>query len=233
MTKYIEKLRKLHSKSEHEPMRKLIPDYISASLNQLKPQGPPQYKLDPSLDYTYDPLESPILFHHKYEYWLGCLSNDLNLLLYGPGSKYSVLYDFKHTLEKEKRISTIVAEAYSPKFLLKNLLIEILSHFQREINTTERIESLFTQTLQVLSSVSKHIYIFIHNLEFQVDSQDILSRLANHPNIRMVASLDSPYLLMNRSSETRQRFNFIYDIAPTFAPYSIEKPARLKVLGRV
>lgn len=92
------------------------------------------------------------------------------------------------------------------------------------------LNSVVLKTHELLSQIaateSLHLFIVLHNLDgpkFIVSEiQEVMSRLANHPAVHIITSLDNPYLLYRWSVDTNLRFNFLYIPVITYQPYTEE-----------
>merc|ERR1711879_52713 len=90
----------------------------------------------------------------------------------------------------------------------------------------------FAHATQICHAMSKepppfpHIFILIHNIEGQGlsarDAQNALGRLAKHPRIHILASIDhlNAYLRWDRA--LLEAFAWVKIEAPTYVPYTTE-----------
>ncbi|CAG9323703.1 unnamed protein product [Blepharisma stoltei] len=221
------------SKSSINPLESgEIPDYIAANVEARSSLANLQFKLDPLRakdDSIHSTSYNELGFEKEFDYWKETLLQGFNLLLYGPGSKLEVLETFYEYLENDDPPRMII-KAYHPLMTIRKVLEGIWENLGKDPPMSGKPETLVTKTLNLLTEISKvspfHFFIIIHNIEGQnftlTETQDILSRIANHPAVHLVASLDNPYLLFRWSIDTNIRYNFIYIPATTFYPYTEE-----------
>lgn len=178
-----------------------------------------------------------------YPRWAFDLRCGLGLLMYGFGSKKTLLEDFASTSLTE--YSVFVINGYLPTINIKQVLISLAEVLWDQLKTKQRTPSKsLAKGQQPFSSRSMDdllafldgsedrtneflVCVIIHNIDGpglrDSETQQYLSRVASCSNIRMVASIDhvnAPLLWDKKMVHTQ--FNWCWYHVPTFAPYKIE-----------
>jgi len=160
------------------------------------------------------------LFHK----WIHLLNEGFNVLLYGFGSKRTLLNDLHSTMLNEK--DCVVINGFFPSLTMKHVLGVILNdilEFEGSIGSSlvEQAESIFRAYTG--DSVADDLYLIVHNVDGPMlrneVSQGILSRLASHPRIHFICSSDHVNAPLLWDQHKLSNFNFVWQDASTFLPY--------------
>ncbi|KAL6212475.1 hypothetical protein ACLB2K_017695 [Fragaria x ananassa] len=178
-----------------------------------------------------------------YPRWAFDLRCGLGLLMYGFGSKKTLLEDFVSTSLTE--YSAFVINGYLPTINIKQVLTSLAEVLWDQLKTKRRTPSKSSskdqqpyssrsvEDLLAFLDVSEDrtseflVCVIIHNIDGpglrDSETQQYLARVASCPNICIVASIDhvnAPLLWDKKMVHTQ--FNWCWYHVPTFAPYKIE-----------
>lgn len=184
-----------------------------------------------------DPHEDDMVFlqdlhARSFNQWQFELSQDFNICIYGWGSKRSLLTSFAEHIYKSHtdndRNKIVVVNGYvhniTPRDILNTLATSTSSHLTKlGAQPTEMLETL---SALLEEDPSRHITLIIHSIDAipirRAATQTILSRLASHPQISLIASADHPSFPLLWDSSLRSTYNFIFHDCTTFRPYTAE-----------
>src|SRR6202022_3566477 len=159
--------------------------------------------------------------HHRQQFtqWKFEIDNGYNILLFGYGSKRSIIEAFGRE-ELAPEMSVLVINGYYPSLSLDSILTQILSHIAPESPST-------TNKLQLIQKhLSEPLAILVHSLDSPIlrtaKNQQILSTLASNKFITVVASVDHVNAALLFDSLTASRYNFLWHNCTTFVPLRTE-----------
>lgn len=169
-------------------------------------------------------LDTTALYSDYHDYWLRQLNLGFNVLLYGVGSKISVLQRFC-----EKVIVNschLVINGFVRDLTIKQILTlissEVLYHsgkFRTDLDHTNFIK-------KALHDKPKDIFLIIHNIDgFSLrnsSAQMCLSSLAQSPSIHIVASIDHINAPLIWDQKLLSHYNWLWFDTSTFEPYTQE-----------
>ncbi|BES99950.1 unnamed protein product [Nesidiocoris tenuis] len=154
--------------------------------------------------------------------WLFAMGQGFNVLLYGVGSKRTLLNSFH--AQHLSAVPTLVVNGFFPGVTLK----EILDSLAEGVLKMKKIPPSPAELLEAVdaklrSPKAADVFVLVHNLDGPPlraeKTQAALARLAAIPKIHIVASIDhinSPLLWdQNKLSQ----YNFVWEDATTFLPY--------------
>ncbi|XP_027938944.1 origin of replication complex subunit 2 [Vigna unguiculata] len=176
-----------------------------------------------------------------YPEWLLALRCGFGLLMYGFGSKKTLIEDFASTALTE--YSVVVINGYLQSINLKQAMIALAEVLWDQIKTKRRVshrelpknqfnsqsmEELLTFLDQAeIDDVDFFVCVVIHNIDGpglrDSETQQYLARLAACARIRIVATIDhvnAPLFWDKNMAHTQ--FNWCWYHVPTFAPYKVE-----------
>ncbi|XP_033507361.2 origin recognition complex subunit 2 [Epinephelus lanceolatus] len=164
--------------------------------------------------------------HRKhFSKWMLQLQLGFSVLVYGLGSKKSLLEDFRVSqLAQEVHL---VVNGFFPSITLKSILnaltCEVLEH-QGSFRTPSDQIQFITQTLK--DSPDLHVYLLIHNIDGLMlrgeKTQSALGQLAALPNLHLVASLDHINAPLVWDQFKQSQFNWLWWECVTFKHYAEE-----------
>ncbi|CAJ1972676.1 unnamed protein product [Sphenostylis stenocarpa] len=177
-----------------------------------------------------------------YPEWLLALRCGFGLLMYGFGSKKTLIEDFASTALTE--YSVVVINGYLHSINLKQVVIALAEVLWDQMKTKRRVSYRELQRQQPFNSQSMEelltfldqaeiddvdffVSVVIHNIDGpglrDSETQQYLARLAVCARIRIVASIDhvnAPLAWDKNMAHTQ--FNWCWYHVPTFAPYKVE-----------
>lgn len=184
----------------------------------------------PSIDF----LES--LHARSFPQWDFELKEGFNILCYGWGSKRHLLETYaKHVFDlspADDRAQIVIVNGYNPSTTLRSILTTLSSLFPdvpKSKGTSGQPIELADKLLTHLSSTpEKKVTLIIHSLDAaplrRAATQNLIARLASHPQINLVSSSDHPNAALLWDSGARAAYNFVWHDCTTFASYEVERP---------
>ncbi|XP_042354060.1 origin recognition complex subunit 2 [Plectropomus leopardus] len=157
--------------------------------------------------------------------WMLQLQLGFSVLVYGLGSKKSLLEDFRESHLAEE--VHLVINGFFPSITLKSILnaltCEVLDH-QGSFRTPSDQIQYIAQTLK--DSPDLHVYLLIHNIDGPMlrgeKTQSALGQLAALPNLHLVASLDHINAPLVWDQFKQSQFNWLWWECVTFQHYAEE-----------
>ena len=163
------------------------------------------------------------LHRRKFPQWRFELDHGFNLLFYGAGSKKTVLNDFQENYLQD--FPCLVIKGDSETLTLNAILDGITQILQKQ--TTGRSYLKRTENiLSMLSCSSKvpRIALIIHNIDGEVLTTDtcqtVLTTLAKHEKICIIATSDHVNIGMLWSNADLAKFNWVFHDVTTLADYN-------------
>ena len=170
------------------------------------------------------------LHESAFEQWAFELRNEFNLCLYGFGSKRDIIYSFADYLYRSSSSPRIVVvNGYAPNTSLTAILTTIAKTlFPTHIKlptVPNQLLSLITENLTE-SPPEEAIHIMINSIDSsqlrKPSIQNILSQLAYHEFIRLIATVDTPNFELLWDVSLRGRFRFLFHDCTTFQSFDAE-----------
>lgn len=187
-------------------------------------------KLSENHDFNHTAVSKNIHGNHYTQFfskWPFYLSEGFNILLYGIGSKFFLLEEFrKHHLRDS---GCIVVPGYDPSITAKHIL-NVIYHDRLQLphHCGTLVDQLLviSEKMSLPSACESPLYIIIHNLDGlglrNVGAQSIISRLASLPNIHVLASVDHLNISVLWSHDELARFCWIWEECTNFMNYTVE-----------
>ena len=164
--------------------------------------------------------------------WHFELSQQFNVCIYGWGSKRTLLmkfaqyiYDIESDHEKHK---IVVINGYITSLTIRDVFNTVA------LAIAEPGTKLGSQPAEMLDRLislieeddSQRVTLVINSIDRaplrRQASQGLLSRLAAHPQIQLIASADHPQFPLLWDDSTRSTYNFVFHGCATFKPYTSE-----------
>lgn len=174
------------------------------------------------------------LYRPMFQQWKFELSQGFNLAFYGVGSKRKFLLEFIQTTV-DPAVPVLVVNGYNPATTAKevlNAVVRVLVSDLKLRSTFPKIPHELINTLQRHLSempsprARNQIVLLIHNLDGQGlrsdRQQSVLARLAQFPEVSIVASLDHIEAPVLFDSAALSQFNLLWHDLTTFDLYSAE-----------
>ncbi|XP_075971594.1 origin recognition complex subunit 2 [Anticarsia gemmatalis] len=153
--------------------------------------------------------------------WLYILSENFNIVLYGIGSKRSVLQQFQK--QKLKDFPCIVVNGFFPSLTIKSILeaivIDLLENNHVPANLGDIVNLIDTQ----LTENGVDLFLIVHNIDGTMlrnaKAQATLASISQIKNVHTIATIDhiNAPLLWDHSKLSKFKFTW-WDVT-TFVPY--------------
>lgn len=152
--------------------------------------------------------------------WSYELDHQYSLCLYGFGSKRSLIQDFAQDEADQNGYPYVLINGYHPRIDLRQICQAI----------TSGLGSPSTDVQSVLDALDNMKYdrlvIAFHNIDGQnlrsEKFQDQFCRIAEHPRIRLICSIDHINAPLLFSTTRASRMSLLFHDATTFLPYTSE-----------
>lgn len=172
------------------------------------------------------------LHARSYSQWQFELSQDFNICVFGFGSKRALLMRFAdytyNSHASSQALKIVVINGYVQNLTIKDVLTTITSAISAP---GQKIGSQPAEMLENVLSLleadrGQNVTLIVHSIDKtplrRPVAQTILSQLAAHPQIHLVASADHPSFPLLWDSSLRSSYNFLFHDCTTFAPYGTE-----------
>ncbi|KAK5166336.1 Origin recognition complex subunit 2 [Saxophila tyrrhenica] len=183
-----------------------------------------------------DPHEQDIkrladLHKRAFDQWTFEREEGFNLCLYGYGSKRQLLMDYAdhlyHSSPKPPRI--VVVNGYTPGLTLRDIFTLLA---KTVLPKSTKLPSLPVPLLDLVlthltsNPPSPPITLLVHSLDSptlrRAPAPALLGRLAAHPFISFIASVDTPQFALLWPPALLRQYNWLYHDTTTFKPYIAE-----------
>ena len=174
----------------------------------------------------------------QFTQWLFHLANGFNILLYGLGSKRTLLETFaKRHLSS---VPHVVVNGYFPgltvKQLLKAITVDVLHHTGIFKTDSECCTFIASSLATPGEGTPKDLFVLIHNIDgpmLQSERvQGVLSHLASFPHVYMIASLDHINAPLMWDQWKLSRFNWTWHDVTSFEQYTVETSYENSILAK-
>jgi origin recognition complex subunit 2 len=155
-----------------------------------------------------------------FDKWMYLMHENINILLYGLGSKKEILDTFHE--KYLKKLPTIVVNGFFPSLSIKDVLdgiiINLLELKENPANVYEACDLIEREFSYILDT---HLYLIIHNIDMMRSgkAQSVFARLAAVSNIHLIASIDHINAPLIWDHSKLSKFNFTWWDVTTFHPY--------------
>ena len=166
-------------------------------------------------------------YRDQFERWLQLLTEGFNIVLFGLGSKKSLIEEFRTgTLDGE---DCVVVNGFFPslttKHILNSLSSDLLEHDGAFSSVVEQVEFV-RQEQNSVRRKGRPIYLIVHNIDGPnlrgEKAQGMLTQLVAIPSIHLICSIDHINAPLLWDQQKLSKFNFVWFDATTFLPYSEE-----------
>lgn len=159
-----------------------------------------------------------------------------NICLYGYGSKRRLLQEFADWLyhrhhSSSASSSVVIVNGHTPNISIRSIFATIVTAVLGA-DIPSKMGSQPQEVLELLQSVlksrssQKPITVLINSIDApalrRAANQALLARLAATPKIHLLATADTPNLLLMWDLSLRDQFNFVFHDCTTFAPFDTE-----------
>lgn len=215
-------------RSQNDCVGELLEDYFTAQSRKGKTSNNTlQCKLSTASILPTDlPRHVEVMSRYTdyHNYWLRLLHLGFNILLYGVGSKISVLNQFceQALTDSCHMIVNGFVSSTSIKKVLTLISSEVLNHqgkFRKDLDHANFIK-------ETLQAQPKEIFLIIHSLDgayLRVSSAQVcLSSLAQSPSIHILASIDHINAPLMWDQKMLSQYNWLWFDTSTYEPYTWE-----------
>ncbi|CAH0729378.1 unnamed protein product, partial [Brenthis ino] len=160
-------------------------------------------------------------YDQLFNRWLYVLSENFNVILYGIGSKKTVLQRFQ--MEKIQNMPCIVVNGFFPSLTVKNILETIVIDLLENTHVSSNIGDVVSLIDSQLIEYSVELFLIVHNIDGIMlrssKAQSVLANLARLKNIHLIATIDHINAPLLWDHNKLSKFNFTWWDVTTFLPY--------------
>ncbi|KAJ2952308.1 hypothetical protein O0L34_g4592 [Tuta absoluta] len=163
-------------------------------------------------------------YEHLFDKWLYVLNENFNIVLYGIGSKRTVLQQFQ--AEKLQDFPCIVVNGFFPSLTMKSILEAIIIDLLDHSNVPTNIGDIVALIDSELTKRNIELFLIVHNIDGSMlrnaKSQAMLASISQIQNVHTIASIDhiNAPLLWDHAKLSKYKFTW-WDVT-TFLPYRAE-----------
>ncbi|KAG6057101.1 hypothetical protein E4U32_005368 [Claviceps aff. humidiphila group G2b] len=169
--------------------------------------------------------------------WVFELSQGYSVCLYGFGSKRNLLQKLARYLSRLhgasnddaslSRFKTIIVNGYTHTTTLREILTCISTAVDPSLKPpSSSAPAMLSSILAQLSLTDLTLTVIVNSIDAhplrKPGTQSLLSKLASHPQINLICSVDTPDFSLLWDIGIRSAFNFLFHDCTTFAPLSVE-----------
>uniref|UniRef100_A0A182N417 Origin recognition complex subunit 2 n=1 Tax=Anopheles dirus TaxID=7168 RepID=A0A182N417_9DIPT len=161
----------------------------------------------------------------QFARWLFLLDEGFNVLLYGLGSKRSLLQTFHRQLLAE--LPVVVVNGFFPALTVKDVLDAVANELlELRLQTGAHHEAIDEIERELSFQPHLNVFLLVHNLDGVAmrneRMQATLCRLASIPNVHLVATIDHINAPLLWDASKLSLYNFCWWDTTTMLPYSAE-----------
>ncbi|KAF8981209.1 Origin recognition complex subunit 2 [Entomortierella lignicola] len=178
-----------------------------------------------------------LLYEEQFPQWYFELMSGFNLLIYGYGSKRSLLTKFATSILTDAPL--IIVNGYFPTLTIKEILEKINSaslQYNGPMGTLQDQIALIQAYFAQPDRTVKKLYLLIHNIDGSSlrseKIQSALSLLASCPHIHLIASMDHINTNILWDTVKSARFRWVWHELTTFRPYMTETSFENSIMVR-
>ncbi|XP_053603522.1 origin recognition complex subunit 2 [Plodia interpunctella] len=169
-------------------------------------------------------LELNQSYEHLFHRWLYILSENFSIILYGLGSKRSILHQFQ--MNMLQNYPCIVINGYFPSLTIKSILETIVIDLLENTHVPSNIGDVVNLIETQLKECETELFLIINNIDGTMlrntKAQNIIASISQISNVHTIASIDhiNAPLLWDHSKLSKFKFTW-WDVT-TFLPYKEE-----------
>ncbi len=161
-------------------------------------------------------------YRAKFARWYQLLRQDFNIVLFGLGSKKSLLEEFRQRWLDDQ--DCVVVNGFFPSLTVKQILNAITAEL---LGHEGAFASVPEQVAFVAGAVrDRDVFLVVHNIDGLnlrgEKAQGVLAQLASIPRVHLVCSVDHINAPLIWDQQKISKFNFVWFDSTTFLPYSEE-----------
>ncbi|CAB3236977.1 unnamed protein product [Arctia plantaginis] len=153
--------------------------------------------------------------------WLFVLSENFNIVLYGIGSKRSVLQQFQK--QKLKDFPCIVVNGFFPSLTIKSILETIVVDLLENSNVPSNLGDIVNLIDTQLTENGVDLFLIIHNIDGTMlrnaKAQSTLASLSQIKKVHTIATIDHINAPLLWDHTKLSKFKFTWWDVTTFVPY--------------
>ncbi|XP_072939429.1 origin recognition complex subunit 2 [Epargyreus clarus] len=163
-------------------------------------------------------------YEKLFNRWLYVLSEDFNIILYGVGSKRSILHQFQ--MQKLQDMPCVVINGFFPSLTIKNVLETIVIDLLENTKVPSNIGDVINIIDCQLTETDTQLFLLIHNIDGPMlrngKAQSVLASLSQLKNVHTIATIDHINAPLLWDHSKLSKFKFTWWDATTFLPYTEE-----------
>ncbi|XP_044258243.1 origin recognition complex subunit 2 [Tribolium madens] len=159
-------------------------------------------------------------YYAYFDKWMYLMHENINILLYGLGSKKGILNAFHEKCLK--KLPTVVVNGFFPSLSIKDVLDGIiLNLLELKENPSNIYEACDLIEREFSYIPETHLYLIVHNIDMMRSgkAQSVFARLATVNNIHLIASIDHINAPLVWDHSKISKFNFTWWDVTTFQRY--------------
>ncbi|KAI9843463.1 MAG: Origin recognition complex subunit 2 [Sclerophora amabilis] len=171
------------------------------------------------------------LHSRSFDQWAFELSQGFNICIHGYGSKRQLVSRFAEYLNSTspRTQKIVIVNGHLPTLTIRDILHTLARaalppDLSQKLSGTQPFELLtsFLTLLSVHKEGTPHLTLLINAIDSPTlrrpNTQSLLSRLASHPSIHLLATASHPSFPLLWDSSLRTAFNFVFHDCTTFRP---------------
>ncbi|KAK2002659.1 origin recognition complex subunit 2 [Colletotrichum falcatum] len=167
------------------------------------------------------------LHEASFEQWRFELAQGFSLCLYGQGSKRALagkLAEHLHGVESKAPI--VVVNGYVRTVTARDVFTTLASALSPSLKLPAQATAMVQTLSSALAASPTHLTVILNSIDAvplrKPATQQLLSQLAAHPRIRLVATADTPSFPLLWDAAQRTSFNFLFHDCTTLQPLDVE-----------
>ncbi|XP_052864428.1 origin recognition complex subunit 2 [Anopheles cruzii] len=164
-------------------------------------------------------------YGQNFSRWLFLLNEGFNVLLYGLGSKRTLLQTFHRQALADRPV--LVVNGFFPALTAKDVLDAVAGDLlDLQLQTSNHNETLDGIERELSYLPTTHLFLLVHNIDGVAmrneRMQAVLCRLASMANVHLVATIDHINAPLMWDMSKLSHYNFCWWDTTTLLPYSVE-----------
>ncbi|KAK1984254.1 origin recognition complex subunit 2 [Colletotrichum cereale] len=167
------------------------------------------------------------LHEASFEQWRFELAQGFSLCLYGQGSKRGLagkLAEHLHAVDPKTPI--VVVNGYVRTVTPRDVFTTLASALSPSLKLPAQATAMVQTISSALAASPTHLTVILNSIDAvplrKPATQQLLSQLAAHPRVRLVATADTPSFPLLWDAAQRTSFNFLFHDCTTLQPLDVE-----------
>ncbi|GKT58545.1 origin recognition complex subunit 2 [Colletotrichum tofieldiae] len=167
------------------------------------------------------------LHEASFEQWRFELAQGFSLCLYGQGSKRDLAGKLaEHLYAVDPKAPIVVVNGYVRTVTPRDVFTTLASALSPSLKLPAQATAMVQTLSSALAASPTHLTVILNSIDAvplrKPATQQLLSQLAAHPRIRLVATADTPSFPLLWDAAQRTSFNFLFHDCTTLAPLDVE-----------